>query len=152
MLTNLFPWLFKGCFPRWGQLFGYIISLLSWLRVKAEEKSSDINRSSSMPRGCHQPAHCNLIKMGKERIVCVLDSVCVWVDVECRGLQGWARTPGFLRGTVLGMRCQSDREGLFALYFLIKAVLVGPLESTHAALLCLAVFNVFYLYCQLSEM
>ncbi len=76
MLTNLFWWLFQVCFCWWGQLFRYIISLLSWLRVKAEEKSSDINHSSSMPRGCHQPAHCNLIKMGKEGIVCVCVCVC----------------------------------------------------------------------------
>ncbi|PWA22048.1 hypothetical protein CCH79_00010261 [Gambusia affinis] len=32
-----------------------------------EEDGSHINRSSSMPRGCHQPAHCNLIKMGKRK-------------------------------------------------------------------------------------
>lgn len=85
-----------------------ILSLcsLDWLRVKAEEESSDINHSSSMPRGCHQPAHCNLIKMGKERIVCVLECVHVWVDVECVCVWGGVMRLGmgswFLEGNGLG--------------------------------------------------
>lgn len=63
-----------------------ILSLcsLDWLRVKAEQASSDINHSSSMPRGCHQPTRCNLIKMGKERRVCVSECVRVWVSSRVR--------------------------------------------------------------------
>lgn len=51
----------------------HILSLCSlhWLRGKSEQESSDVILSSSAPRGCHQAARCNLIKMGKERNVCV---------------------------------------------------------------------------------
>lgn len=48
---------------------------LDWQRGKAEVEGSDINHSSRIPRGCHQPAHCNLIKMGT-------GEWCVWTG-EC---------------------------------------------------------------------
>ncbi|CAG6000668.1 unnamed protein product [Menidia menidia] len=38
--------------------------------LEVANDGSDINGSSSKPRGCHQPAHCNLIKMGKECYTC----------------------------------------------------------------------------------
>ncbi|KAA8594157.1 hypothetical protein FQN60_004991 [Etheostoma spectabile] len=62
-----------------------ILSLcsLDWRRVKPEEESSDINRSSSMPRGCHQPAHCNLIKMGKKELADVYLQV-LREEMQCR--------------------------------------------------------------------
>lgn len=55
---------------------------LHWLRVKSEQESSDIILSSSAPRGCHQAARCNLIKMGRERNVCVCLWVCLYMHVK----------------------------------------------------------------------
>lgn len=55
---------------------------LHWLRVKSEQESSGIILSSSAPRGCHQAARCNLIKMGKERNVCVCMCVYLYMHVK----------------------------------------------------------------------
>lgn len=42
-----------------------------------------------MPRGCHQAAHCNLIKMGKERIVCVWMWAWGWMWHGLLSSWGW---------------------------------------------------------------
>lgn len=100
----------------------YLLALLTGCDWGAEEDGSDINRSSSMSSGCHQSAHCNLIKMGKERagrvFVCV--HVCTWKMHRCE----WLWSVGLLLDWTGTGRCWLFDNGV-----LVESLHSGVTES-----------------------
>lgn len=114
----------------------YLFALLTGWEWRLRSRAQISAAPPACPEAVTSLAHCNLIKMGKERMVCAPECEHVWMNVQCEPLLSWA----WAAVVVLRMRCQS--------------VLVEYLEDTNVSKLphCDCFFkNSFHPNCQLMK-